>query len=105
MVYISLLYQDLVKEKELTPDGKLPLVIPLVLYNGEARWWAPQELAELIESVDAAAEAYVPRLRYRVIDEGRYSLKDLADRESVAAQLFWMEKSRSRQTLSRGTAR
>jgi len=80
MVYISLLYQDLVKEKELTPDGKLPLVIPLVLYNGEARWWAPQELAELIEHVDAAAEAYVPRLRYRVIDEGQYPLKDLAGR-------------------------
>ena len=55
--------------------------------RGWSRSWsagssAPQELAELIESVDAAAEAYVPRLRYRVIDEGRYSLKDLADRES-----------------------
>jgi predicted transposase YdaD len=105
MAYIALLYQDLVKEGELTPDGKLPLVIPLVLYNGEARWWAPQELAELIEQGDGTAEPYVPRLRYRVIDEGRYSLKDLADRESVASQLFWLEKSRSRKALSRGTGR
>jgi predicted transposase/invertase (TIGR01784 family) len=78
MAYIALLYQDLVKEGELTPDGKLPLVIPLVLYNGEVRWWAPQELSELIEHVDEAAQAYVPRLRYRVIDEGLYALKDLA---------------------------
>ena len=52
-----------------------------------------------------AAEACVPRLRYQVIDEGRYSLKDLASRKSVAAQLFWLEKSRSRQALGRGTGR
>lgn len=39
-----------------------------VLYNGEAEWLAPQELAELIERVDETTEAYVPRLRYRVID-------------------------------------
>ena len=105
MVYIALLYQYLVKEGELTADGKLPLVIPLVLYNGEAQWWAPQELSELIERMDEAAEAYVPRLRYRVIDEGQYSLKDLASRRSVAAQLFWLEKNRGRQALSRGTGR
>lgn len=105
MVYVALLYQYLVKEGELTPDGKLPLVIPLVLYNGEAQWWAPQDLFELIEHGDEAAEAYVPRLRYRVIDEGQYPLKDLARQKSVAAQLFWLEKSRGRQALSRGTGR
>lgn len=105
MVYISLLYQDLLKEGELTPDGRLPLVIPLVLYNGEAEWWAPRELADLIARVDEAAEAYVPRLRYRVIDEGQYALKDLARRHSVAAQVFWLEKSRERRTLDRGVTR
>ena len=42
MGYIALLYQYLVKERELTPDGKLPLVVPLVLYNGEARWSVPR---------------------------------------------------------------
>jgi predicted transposase YdaD len=105
MVYIGLLYQDLLKEGELTPEGRLPLVIPLVLYNGEARWWAPLELAELIECVDAAAEAYVPRLRYRVIDEGQYALEDLAGRDSVAAQVFWLEKSRERQAVRFGVGR
>ena len=105
MVYIALLYQYLIKEGELTPDGKLPLVLPLVLYNGEGKWSAPLELSELIERVDEAAQALVPRLRYLVIDEGRYSLKDLAGRESVTAQLFWLEKSRSRRGLSRGTER
>jgi predicted transposase/invertase (TIGR01784 family) len=105
MTYIGLLYQALIKEGLLTPDGCLPLVIPIVLYNGEAEWWAPQELSELIERIDEAADVYVPRLRYRVIDEGRYERKDLERRKSVAAQLFWLEKSRGRKDLSRGTGR
>jgi hypothetical protein len=105
MTYIGLLYQDLLKEGELTPDGKLPLVIPLVLYNGEGRWWAPLDLSELIECVDKTAEAYVPRLRYRVIDEGEYDRENLARRKSVAAQVFWLEKNKSRDALGRGTGR
>src|SRR6185436_14488374 len=56
-------------------------------------------------STSSSTQAFVPRLRYRVIDEGRYALKDLARRESVAAQLFWLEKSRGRQALRRGTGR
>lgn len=105
MTYIGLLYQDLLKEGELTPDGKLPLVLPIVLYNGEGRWWAPLDLSELIECVDKAAEAYVPRLRYRVIDEGRYDQADLARRKSVAAQVFWLEKNHGRENLGRGMGR
>lgn len=105
MTYIGLLYQDLLKNGELTPDGLLPLVIPLVLYNGEVRWWAPEELSELIQRVDEASEVYVPRLRYQVIDESQYQLKDLAARKSVAAQVFWLEKSRKWEALRRGADR
>src|SRR5690349_9106892 len=36
--YVSLFYQDLVARGELSPDGRLPLVIPIVLYNGEPGW-------------------------------------------------------------------
>jgi len=49
MAYIALLYQDLLKQGELTAEGLLPLVIPLVLYNEEMAWWAPEELADLID--------------------------------------------------------
>ncbi|HEY4565135.1 MAG TPA: Rpn family recombination-promoting nuclease/putative transposase, partial [Thermoanaerobaculia bacterium] len=34
MVYLGLFYQDLLKRGETTPSGKLPPVLPLVLYNG-----------------------------------------------------------------------
>ncbi|MSS85511.1 Rpn family recombination-promoting nuclease/putative transposase, partial [Actinomycetaceae bacterium WB03_NA08] len=38
MSYLGLLYQDLIRQDAFTPSGKLPPVLPIVLYNGEKRW-------------------------------------------------------------------
>src|SRR6202012_2622766 len=64
MVYVGLLYQDLLKRGEITPSGKLPPILPLVLYNGHALWGAAREIAELIEEVPGGLEKYRPQLRY-----------------------------------------
>ncbi|HET9228308.1 MAG TPA: Rpn family recombination-promoting nuclease/putative transposase [Thermoanaerobaculia bacterium] len=101
LAYVALLYQDLLARKELTPSGQLPLVLPIVLYNGEDRWWAPLELSELIQAVPEEAQPYVPRLRYRLIDEGSYSPEELEDRQSLVAALFGLEKSRRKVDLKR----
>lgn len=37
LVYVGLLYQDLIASQELTTDRKLPLVSPLVLYRSSRR--------------------------------------------------------------------
>lgn len=90
MCYVSLLYQDLIERGELTPDGGLPLVIPLVAYNGDRGWSAPQCLSELIRPPFPGAEAYLPELRYRVIDESGYTPEELESRGSLAPLLFWL---------------
>ena len=41
----------MIKAKALTPSGKLPPVLPLVLYNRVQRWYAAQDVAELVEVV------------------------------------------------------
>lgn len=105
LAYVGLLYQDLLARKELTPSGQLPLVLPVVLYNGEDRWWAPLELSELIQAVPEEAQPYVPRLRYRLIDEGSYSPEELEDRQNLAGALFGLEKSRRREDLERWSGR
>src|SRR5206468_7608638 len=48
MVYLGLLYQDLVKRRELSPSGRLPPVLPLVPSNGHASWSAAREVSALI---------------------------------------------------------
>jgi len=105
LAYVALLYQDLLARKELTPSGQLPLVLPIVLYNGEDRWWAPLELSELIQAVPEEAQPYVPRLRYRLIDEGSYSPEELEGQQNLAGALFGLEKSRRRDDLQRWVAR
>lgn len=95
MAYEGLLYQALIAGSELSPQGRLPLVIPIVVYNGRAPWGVPQELSELIEPVDPSAEIYLPRLRYKLVDEGSYPREELERRESPVASLFQIEKSRS----------
>ena len=37
LVYVGLLYQDLLRRQELPADGRLPPVLPLVLYHGTPR--------------------------------------------------------------------
>ena len=40
MVYVGLLYQDLIKQKRFNPDGLLPAIFPAVIYNGKRPWGA-----------------------------------------------------------------
>ncbi len=39
MVYIGLLYQNLIKRKEVLADGRLPPILPIVLYNQQFSLW------------------------------------------------------------------
>jgi len=47
-VYQGLLFQQIVAEKRLERDSKLPPVLTLVLYNGAEAWTAPTGVSELI---------------------------------------------------------
>jgi hypothetical protein len=105
MVYLGLLYQDLVKRQDLTSAGKLPPVLPLVLYNGHAHWSAAQEISELIEEIPGGLERYQPRLRYCLLDERRMADSELEPLRNLAAALFRLEKSRDPEDLQRILAR
>ena len=100
-VYVCLLYQDLVRKQQLTPSGLLPPVLPLVLYNGERKWTAPQELTGLIESAPGGLSNYQPRLRYLLLEERAYTEEELAPQRNLAAALFRLENSRDVEAITR----
>jgi hypothetical protein len=93
MTYIGLFFEYLIAEGLLPKSGKLPLVIPVVVYNGIGPWGPPLELAELIERLDPSAEKYVPQLLYRLIHEAKVPRELLEASESPVADLFRMEGS------------
>ena len=93
LVYVGLLYQGLIKEGAFTAAHKLPPVFPLVLYNGNKPWRAPQEVAALIEALPGGLAQYRPQLRYLLLDESRYTEQDLPASKNLAAALFRLENS------------
>jgi hypothetical protein len=48
LVYEGLLWQQIIDEKRLTTDARLPPLLPLVLYNGVHRWNAETDIHQLI---------------------------------------------------------
>ena len=99
LVYLGLLYQDLIRSGQLTLDGRLPPVLPVVLYSGGPRWNAPAEVGELIVPVPGGLERYRPQFRYFLLDEGRFSDSELAPLRNLSAALFRLENSRSPQDV------
>jgi predicted transposase/invertase (TIGR01784 family) len=93
MTYVGLLYQDLLRRRELSEHERLPPVLPIVLYNGEARWQAATQLQDLIEPLPSL-ERYRPEICYLLLDEGVYSEDQLHPMRNLAAALFRLEHSR-----------
>lgn len=94
MTYLGLLYQDIVRQGWLTPSGRLPPVLPIVLYNGYRRWHAALDVAELVEDVPGGLERYRPSLRYCLLDEMRLARSELESVRNLAAALFRLEQGR-----------
>ena len=68
--YTVMLYRELLRAKKVAP-GELPLVLPVVLYNGESRWTAANNVRDLIVSTgptDTVLDAFQPSQRYLLVD-------------------------------------
>src|SRR5438046_1020690 len=101
LVYIGLLYQALIRAGQLPASGQLPPVVPIVLYNGRGRWTAAQSVESLLETIPRSLASYCPRLRYVLLDEGRYAEHELAPLRNLVAALFRLENSREPEDVQR----
>jgi hypothetical protein len=92
MTYIGLLWQDLARAGKLSPDGSLPAVLPLVLYNGETPWIAPRAIHEAMGPVPHLLQPFQPDCAFLLLDEVRMQLRDGHER-NLAAAVFRLERS------------
>jgi hypothetical protein len=99
MVYVGLLYQDLIKRGEVLDDGRLPPILPIVLYNGGTRWTSATDIFELIPPVPGLVEQFKPRLKYLLIDENNYTDHELASAKNLVAAVFRIEHPDSPQRI------
>ena len=91
--YISLLYQDLWKQKLLTPCGHLPPVLPITIYNGKRKWTAETKLSDMVMPVSDGLKRYQPQLEYFVLDEGKLFRDGLMPSENLVSVLVAIENS------------
>lgn len=90
MAYRSMLAQSLIKQKQLQ-QGQLPALIPLVLYNGQARWTAPTDVNQCFAPSLPGLARFRPRLMYHLIDEARLQLSPSAEVRNLVDAVFQLE--------------
>lgn len=101
MTYVGLLYQDLIRAKDVLPHRKLPPVLPIVLYNGDAKWTAATDVAALIPKVPGLVSQYMPKLEYLLIDQSQYTEADLSELKNLVAAVIRFEHSENQTVLLR----
>lgn len=94
LVYVGLLAQDLVKRDELA-DGKLPPILPLVLYNGLPEWNAARNVDDLFAPSPRGLEMFRPRMIYHLTDEARLKMHPAESVQTAVGALFKLEHARS----------
>jgi hypothetical protein len=91
MVYVGLLYQDLIRRGDVLTNKHLPPVLPIVLYNGDGKWTAATDVAQLVPKVPGLVSEYLPQLKYLLIDENNYSEDELSQLKNLVAAVIRFE--------------
>jgi predicted transposase/invertase (TIGR01784 family) len=91
LTYVSLLIEEIIRKEKLKPGAGIPVVLPVVLYNGKRPWRAPLDLAEMFVDVPPSLRRHLPGLRYLVLDENRLDLDRPELARNTVASLFRIE--------------
>ncbi|MGI9211326.1 MAG: Rpn family recombination-promoting nuclease/putative transposase, partial [Methylococcaceae bacterium] len=109
MVYVGLLYQDLIKSgvvgRKKGQLKKLPPVFPMVIYNGKGRWRAARDVFDLIQPVPGELSRYLPKQPYWLLDEVRMEEDTLPDGDNTVAEIIRLENSPDPEAMQRVIAR
>lgn len=77
---------DVWKSVDRNTDGKLPVVIPLLIYHGRYAWNVGLKLSDLFAQIPGTVQEYVPDYKYVLFDLSRFSEDDI--KGSIKNRLF-----------------
>jgi len=102
LAYVAFCYLRQLKDRPLRKGEKFPLILPIVLYNGDDLWSAPRNTFDLVDVVSDNFKSFVPSMEIVVVDEKRCRPEDLAALgENVVAAIVRAEQARNSSELSR----
>ena len=91
--YMVRIWEKYVKENEKASKRKsfkLPVIIPVVFYNGAKKWDAHIRFASKVWSSEEFRE-HVPDFKYRVVDVGRLNVKRLEEMKNALVVLLGID--------------
>jgi len=96
MEYVNQLAFQIVREhkKYDLPEGRIPPILPIVLYNGLPGWNAATDVADCFIEPPGGLEAFLPKLRYLLLDEQRLQQSRTEEIRNFADAVFRMEANR-----------
>jgi hypothetical protein len=99
--YVALLAQHLVREGQCNDDGSIPLLLPVVLYTGDADWRASTQVADLFDDSLPTLIPFVPQLRYLLLQQAALVRHQVPTSANLAQALFELEQGHSPEQVSR----
>lgn len=71
---------------------KLPVIVPIVLYNGSRAWTAPLSFRELLVGAEHFPEDGTLNFSYVLLDVQRYTSTDLEQLANVIGSVFLVDR-------------
>ena len=84
--YTARMYTKMLRGK-MPEDGKLPPVLPIVIYNGRTPWSAPMDIEEMISVTGSDLAPFQPRQRFFLVDVHRLKVEDLPPNNVLSARI------------------
>ena len=91
--YVNQLALQITREKKKPdlPEGRIPPILPIVLYNGLQKWNAATDAADCFIEPPGGLEIFKPRLRYLLLDAHRLEMSRTKEIRNFAEAIFRME--------------
>jgi hypothetical protein len=103
LIYMVSLWIELLKntpdEERTRKDFRLPVIIPLVLYNGLKPWTAELNFAKVCADSGLFGD-YALNFKYYLIDVNRLESDDLLKLDNVLATVFFIDQNRGETVLA-----
>ena len=93
MTYMGAFYQNHIARSGAPQGTKLPVIFPVVIYNGQREWNAACELDGLIEPSPPGLEEFRPALRYKLLEAWRCG--EARTEQNLAESIFRIERSQN----------
>lgn len=87
--YVNDFYEDLIKKEK--NNEKYPFIFPVVIYNGDEKWDACDNIFDMIEILSEDLRPYIPSLKYFKIIINEFDKKVLLKIRNTLSSVFLIE--------------